>query len=363
MEEVAQVKPQVSVVIPAFNEASHIGRSLEEIWSYLSGVSGEYKWELVVVDDGSTDGTGDIVDQFAANHDQVAVIHHPFNLNLGQALRSAFNRCRGDYVVTLDSDLSYSPEHVGLLLDTIRRTRAKVVIASPYTKGGRTTAVPAIRRWLSKAANRFLALTAKGNLSTLTGMARAYDRIFLSSLNLKAMDVEVNAEIIYKAQLLRAQIVEIPAHLDWSRQTGEDAGEQRGSSIRFGRSIAAYAFSGFIFRPFMFFVVPGLVLLGLSLYTTGWVFAHIWEAYVDLRAAGSVTFSRAVGAAFDDFPHTFLVGGISFIIAVQLISLGILSVQSKRYFEELFHLGTSIYRRAAPLSTPPHPTIDPDGTG
>jgi glycosyltransferase involved in cell wall biosynthesis len=343
----------VSVVIPAFNEAAIIQQSLRDLWDFMVGLSSEYDWELVVVDDGSSDSTADLAESFAATHDNVIVIRHPSNFQLGQALRTAFNRCRGDYVVTLDSDLSYSPDHIGRMLDTIRQTRAKVVIASPYMKGGKTTAVPAIRRWVSKAANRFLSLTAKGHLSTLTGMARAYDRVFLSSLNLKAMDIEINTEIIYKAQLLRAKIVEIPAHLDWSSQQPGEGVDQEGrrSSIRFGRSIAAYIFSGFMFRPFMFFILPGLVLLGLSLYTLGWAVAHTWSAYADLSAAGTATFSRAVGAAFDDFPHTFLVGGISLIISVQLVSLGILSVQNKRYFEELFHLGTSIYRRAAPESS------------
>ena len=64
------------------------------------------------------------------------VLHHLTNFGLGQALRFGFGHCRGDYVVTLDMDLSYAPEHIGALLERIRARGAKVVVASPYMKGG-----------------------------------------------------------------------------------------------------------------------------------------------------------------------------------------------------------------------------------
>ena len=122
----------------------------------------------------------------------------------------------GDYVVTIDCDLSYGPEHIGRLVTELRSTNAKIVIASPYAKNGQTTKIPFMRRFLSRSANRFLAATARGHLSTLTGMVRAYDRRFLSTLNLRSMGTDINTEILYKAELLGAKVVEIPAHLDWT---------------------------------------------------------------------------------------------------------------------------------------------------
>ena len=74
------------------------------------------------------------------------------------------------------------PEHIARLLTELRSANAKIVIASPYAKNGQTTNIPFLRRFLSRSANRFLAATAKGQLSTLTGMVRAYDRRFLSTL-------------------------------------------------------------------------------------------------------------------------------------------------------------------------------------
>jgi glycosyltransferase involved in cell wall biosynthesis len=332
-------KPMLSIVLPAYNEEALIGESLKLVREHLETIEGKYTWEVLVVDDGSKDSTSTIVGEFAEAEPRVRLLRHITNFNLGQALRYAFNRAQGDYVITLDTDLSYAPEHIELLADTIVETRAKIVIASPYAKGGEVTAVPRIREMLSRAANRLLAMTAKGQLTTITGMVRAYDARFIKSLDLKAWDFEVNTEIIYKAQLLRAWIVEIPAHLDWSRQ--QQVGKLRGSSIRIGRAIASQAFSSFLFRPFMYFIIPGFVVLALGLYSIAWAAYHTFRYWATPEVD---EFSDGVLLAFELSPHSFVVGGISLIVAIQLISLGILSAQNKRYFDEMFHLGTSIFR-------------------
>lgn len=348
-------KPSLSVVLPAYNEEAMIGQTLKEVCDYLRGIEDRYEWEVVVVDDGSRDKTASIVEELAREEPKVRLLRHRTNFNLGQALRYAFNQARGDYLITLDTDLSYGPEHIGLLADTIAETGAKVVIASPYVKGGRVSAVPKSREFLSRAANRLLSLTAKGSLTTVTGMVRAYDRRFLQSLDLKAWDFEINTEIIYKAQVLRARIIEVPAHLDWSRQ--RSVGDRRKSSIRIKRAMASQAFASFLFRPFMYFVIPGLVVMTLALYSLGWAVWHTVQFYFD----DIPHFSDAVLAAFELSPHSFIVGGIALIVAFQLISLGFLSAQNKRYFDELFHLGTSVLREELGLGPYRQPVTRAEG--
>lgn len=340
-------KPLLTVVLPAYNEEAMIGQSLKEVCEYLRGIEDRYLWEVIVVDDGSRDATASIVEEFAQGEPGVRLLRHRTNFNLGQALRYAFNQARGDYVITLDTDLSYGPEHIGLLADAITETGAKVVIASPYVKGGKVSAVPKSREFLSRAANRLLSLTAKGSLTTVTGMVRAYDRRFLQGLDLKAWDFEVNTEIIYKAQVLRALIVEVPAHLDWSRQ--RSVGDRRKSSIRINRAVVSQAFSSFLFRPFMYFVIPGLIVMVLALYSLGWAVGHTIGFWLTPEVD---EFSDAVLAAFELSPHSFVVGGIALIVAFQLVSLGFLSAQNKRYFDELFHLGTAVLREELGLG--PH---------
>lgn len=342
-------RPLVSIVIPLYNEAAIFKRNIVQICHYLESLESLYRWEMILVDDGSKDGTGELADEFAGTRDGVFVLHHITNFRLGQALRYAFKNCRGDYIVTLDIDLSYSPDHIGKLLERITKTKAKIVIASPYMKQGQVTHVPWLRRTLSVWANRYLSLAAPGNLSTLTCMVRAYDARFLRTLDLKSMESDINEEIIFKAQLLGARVEEIPAHLDWSLQ--KQVGASRQSSMKIAKKIGATLFSGFIFRPFLIFIFPGILMLLLSLYPIGWalyhtaVHYHIYASQAPDASFGSLL-SGAVRDAFILSPHSFLVGGFVLLFAFQLISLGILALQSKRYFEDIFHLGTSIYKQA-----------------
>jgi glycosyltransferase involved in cell wall biosynthesis len=337
-------RPLISVVVPAYNEASIAEQHLSMLCSYMNTLEDEYRWEMIIVNDGSRDQTGSLADAFAKDKDEVRVVHHVSNLGVGEAFKSAFHLCQGDYIVTLDLDLSYSPDHIRKLLEKIRETQAKVVVASPYMKQGTVSNVPWLRRILSRYANRFLASTAKANLSTLTSMVRAYDGKFLRSLNLRATGMEINPEVIYKARLLHVPVEEIPGHLDWGQQKAE--GIKRRSSMKVLRHTLAVLVSGFLFRPVMFFIVPGLVLLLFALYVNTWMLIHFLEQYQSL-SQHTWFFSRAsaaVGAAYLQFPHTFIVGLLSSMLAVQVLSLGILALQSKSYFEEIFHLGVSIYR-------------------
>ena len=336
----------VSVIVPAYNEASIIEESLGQVYTYMRTLDGRFRWEIVVVDDGSTDETRRIADEFAATRPEVRVLHHRVNFNLGQALRYAFSNCRSDYLVTMDCDLSYSPDHIGRLLATIEDTGARIVVASPYLKGGETVNVPLVRRVASRVANRILARTSRADLSTLTGMVRAYDRKFLSTLDLKAMDAEINVEIIYKAQLLRGRIVEIPATLDWTSQ--RERKTERRSSIRMSRSTTTSVLMSFYFHPMLFFVVPGVILLGLSSWMLLWIVIRVAQNYAAGTGPWDPRFSDALSQAYDEGAYQFVVGGIALLLSGQLLALGIVSLQAKRYFEELFHLGSSVLRRLPP---------------
>jgi len=342
-----KAKPFVSLVIPAYNEERIIEKNLNEICNYMKKLEVGYLWELVVVDDGSKDSTGAILDNFAKNKTNVCVIHHIANMRLAQALKTAFQSCKGDYIITLDADLSYNPDHIEKLISKITETKAQVVIASPYMKEGSISNVPWLRKLLSRWANKFLSFFARGNLHTLTGMVRAYDRKFLCALDLKADDVDINAEIIYKTMLLRGRIIEIPAHLNWNHTALN--GKHRNSSFKILPSLSRYFFSGFIFRPFMFFVIMGYLLLFISLYPLTWALIHTLKFYNSLAVSSEpldYRFSEAIAAAFQQSPHAFLIGGFILMLSIQFISLGILAMQYKHYFEELFHLGSTIYKKS-----------------
>lgn len=340
------IKPLLSVILPAYNEAAIIEGNLMILEEYLKSLDGEYRWEMLIVNDGSVDETGYLAEAFAEGKNYVRVLHHGINFGLGQALKFAFNHCQADYLIVFDLDLSYAPDHIGKLLHKIRLTNARMVVASPYMKEGKISNVPWLRKILSVWANRFLAFAVKGNIVTLTGMVRVYDGKFLRSLNLRSMGMEINPEVIHKTMLLNARIEEIPAHLHWRSPSKKQAKrKQRQSSIKILQHTMAVILSGFIFRPVMFFLLPGLILLLCSLYANIWVLIHCWEQYqIFAQETFFPDLTEVVAAAFYQAPHSFIIGGMSLIIAIQFLSVGILSLQTKNYFEEIFYLGSAIYK-------------------
>ena len=331
-------RPLLSVVVPAFNEEALLRQHLAELTAYLDGLA-DYRWEVVVVNDGSTDDTGAEAEAAARELHDLMVVHHARNRGVGAALRTGFAASTGDYVVTMDADLSYSPDHIEVMLERLREADAAMVVASPYMRGGLTTRVPWIRRVLSQWANRFLSLCSAADLNTLTSMVRAYRGPFVRSLSLRSGDLGILPESVYKTMVLRGHIEQVPAHLDWSKQL--ERGRERASGTRIAAHILGTTLSGFLLRPFMFFIVPGLLLLTFAAYVNVWMIIHWIEAIERVEATGiEANFSQGVALAYAEYPHTFVIGLLALTLAIQLISLGTISLQNKRYFEELFHLGS-----------------------
>lgn len=319
-------KPFVSIVVPAFNEEELLEKNLARLCDYMKSVEREYRWEIVVVNDGSGDATGEIAERFAATNAGVRVVHHEVNMNLGQALRTGFLHSRGEYLVTMDLDLSYSPDHIARLLARITRTRAQIVLASPYMKGGRYSNVPGLRLVLSIYGNRYLSFMSQTRLATLTGMVRAYEGKFARSLILKARGMEVNAEIIMKAQMLNARVEEIPAHLCWNAPNEAP----RKSHMKILRNVWQTLVLGFMMRPAVLFFAPALFLLALTCGLAGWSWSE------------THSFSRAL-ELWNDRASTVA------LAMFLLFGIGVVTLQIKRYFEELFY--NANYRRSAHTAT------------
>ena len=334
-------KSYLSLVVPAYNEELLLERNIRSICEYMTQLEHRFCWELLVVNDGSHDQTGDIIERLAAEYPNLRAIHHSYNSGVGRALKSGFALSRGDVVITLDSDLTYSVDHIERLADALVESRAKVVLASPYMKDGQVTDVPALRKFLSIWGNRFLSFFAQGDYSTLTSMVRAYEGDFIRSLDLRLDDLSILTEIVRKVNLLGEKVHQIPAHLDWSN-TKTEAGA-RTSSLKLVPHIFRTFVSGFMFRPFTFFVLPGIVLLIFAVYVNAWMFIHFFDVVLEQqRSPEGVDLTQAVAIAYERHTHTFVLGLISIVLATQLISTGFISLQSKRYYDDLFHLGNTI---------------------
>lgn len=313
-----------TIIVPAFNEADVIGPSLSAIGRTLVTDLGDRRWEILVVDDGSVDGTAELAElsrtELEAEGIELVVLRHQGNRGLGVALQTAFAACRGDVVVVVDCDLSYEPSHISRMVTALLDSDAQIVLASPYMVGGRTVGVPPAIERRSRMANAFLATIGKTSISTMTGMVRAYRGPFIRALSLKSIDVEINIETVYKAELLRAKVIEIPATLDWSGLTSRSS-RNRLRSRRTRWKVYRTILSGILFRPYLLFLATGLVTLGLGVLLLIAALA-VPDAQTVLTTWCACAFSTGLVLGFGS----------------------LLSLQMKRYFDELFVQGFRMRR-------------------
>ncbi len=196
----------LSVVVPVYNERA----TLREVVERVRAVP--IRKEIVLVDDGSTDGSRDIERELASLPD-VRVVLHEVNMGKGAALKTGFEQARGDIVVIQDADLEYHPEDYGLLVEPIVRGEADVVYGSRFLVDDRD---PGRERDLFHHYLGNRVLTFVSNLFTglnLTDMETCYKcmrRDVLADISLRSRRFTVEPELTAKLAKRNVRIHEVP---------------------------------------------------------------------------------------------------------------------------------------------------------
>lgn len=197
---------KLSVIIPIYNEAL----TIESLVRSVLAVNMNLAKELVLVDDGSTDGTGAILKRMQAEHPEWKIIRHEVNQGKGAALQTGFHAATGDIVLIQDADLEYDPNDYPALLAPILSGKADVVFGSRFLGGG---AHRVIYFWHS-VGNKFL--TMLSNMMTnlnLTDMEVGY-KVFkheiLQSLTLCEKRFGFEVEFTAKVARRHCRIYEVP---------------------------------------------------------------------------------------------------------------------------------------------------------
>jgi dolichol-phosphate mannosyltransferase len=206
-----------AIIIPTYNERENIVLMTERILDLELGS------QVIIVDDNSPDGTGELADDLAARTSEVEVIHRPGKLGLGTAHIAGMQRALAngtDLILTMDADFSHHPRYVPNMLGGLEQF--DVVIGSRYVSGGGTLGCTLPRKALSRGANLFARTTLSLPAGDSTAGFRGYRRVVLESI---ALDEIVSdgysflIEMLYRCQRRGWRVGEVPIVFE-NRQRG-----------------------------------------------------------------------------------------------------------------------------------------------
>lgn len=208
---------KVSVVVPTYNEAENLPWLAEQVLALdLENL------RLVIVDDNSPDGTGDVADKLALEHEgRVAVLHRDAKDGLGRAYVAGMTRALADgaeFVAQMDADLSHPPAYLPQLLGTLHSTGAGLAIGSRYVPGGSLSAEWGLRRrLLSGWANTYVKAILAMPIRDVTAGYKMWRRSALEAIDLAGIHstgYSFQVEMHYRAYTRGQKVVEIPIHFE-----------------------------------------------------------------------------------------------------------------------------------------------------
>jgi dolichol-phosphate mannosyltransferase len=218
------------LVLPTYNEAENVEAFVEAARTKLPPSA-----QVLIVDDSSPDGTGEIADRLAARHENVEVLHRGEKEGLGPAYIAGFRRALAagaGLVLEMDSDFSHDPAYLPRLLDAARN--ADVVLGSRYVSGGGVSDWGPLRKTISRGGSTYARLVLGVDVKDLTGGFKCFRREVLEAIDLDSIQARGYAfqvEMTYRAIKRGFQVVEVPIVFR----------DRRAGSSKMDRSIVAEA--------------------------------------------------------------------------------------------------------------------------
>ena len=203
------------LILPTFNEAENIEAIVAASITSLEGASPE-GFRILIVDDGSPDGTGQIGDRLAAERQEVEVLHRTTREGLGPAYLAGFKHALDNgaaFVMEMDSDFSHDPADLARLLVAVRDGGADVALGSRYVAGGGIEDWTASRRVISRGGSLYARMILSLPLNDLTGGFKCFRAEVLEAIDLPSVTARGYAfqiELTYRASKQGFRITEVP---------------------------------------------------------------------------------------------------------------------------------------------------------
>ena len=204
--------PSAWLVLPTYNEAENLERIVRAALPELASATPDH--HILVVDDGSPDGTGDIADRLAQEFEQVEVLHRTAKEGLGRAYLAGFERSLdsgADLVLEMDADFSHDPRDLPRLIAAA--ADADLVLGSRYVAGGGVTDWGLFRRMLSRGGSWYARVVLQVPVRDLTGGFKCFRRETLEGIEYRDTHAEgygFQIELTYRAIRAGFRVREVP---------------------------------------------------------------------------------------------------------------------------------------------------------
>ncbi|MBU1164527.1 polyprenol monophosphomannose synthase [Patescibacteria group bacterium] len=200
---------KIYIIIPTYNEKNNIGTIIDEIFNlHIDNLN------ILVVDDNSPDGTGQLVDDLKSKYSNLHILHRQGKMGLGTAYVAGFKhalKAGADLIFEMDADFSHKPEYIPQFLEKIKS--CDLVLGSRYTRGGKIINWNLMRRLISRFGNIYAQVILFLPIKDLTGGFKCYKRQVLESIDineLSSVGYNFQIETTYRAYQKGFKIKELP---------------------------------------------------------------------------------------------------------------------------------------------------------
>ncbi len=202
------------LILPTYNEAENVRAMLSAAGDVLAAAAPD-GFRILVVDDGSPDGTGEIADAMAAEHDWVRVLHRTEKNGIGPAYLAGFRHALdhgAGYVMEMDCDFSHDPADLARLLGAAR-AGADLALGSRYVQGGGVSDWGLLRRFISYGGSTYARIVLGLRVRDLTGGFKCFRREVLEAIEfdtVRSQGYAFQVELTYRAVQKGFSVVEVP---------------------------------------------------------------------------------------------------------------------------------------------------------